>query len=67
MAARAQEGVFVSIWVIERKHPTENENGWKPFAMHSYIRERFAHEGALRLNSSWWEHRAVEYVRKEPA
>ena len=54
------------LWVIERKHPTENDNGWTPVPGRSFRRRLVAELFSVHQTNKWWEYRAVEYVRKEP-
>lgn len=55
-----------SIWVIERKHPSENEKGWLAVPALSFRLKSTAMAAAKRKTNWMWMYRAVEYIRKEP-
>lgn len=54
----------MSIWIIERKHPTETEDGWQPVSQMAFRRREKADAYVRRNTNRFWVYRAVEYVRK---
>ena len=51
-----------SIWIVEMKRPSENENGWEPIPKCSFRHRKNADAWVKRWSRSrFWVYRAVQY------